>query len=105
MRGGEALEQARRITSIVLDKTGTLTRGGPRVVRVVPAEGVRDADVLAAAAAVEIGSEHPVAAAIVAAARARGLTLPAAERFEALAGSRGPRARRRSTTCCSATAA
>ena len=86
VRGGEALEQARRITNIVLDKTGTLTRGGPRVVRIVPAEGVRDADVLAAAAAVEMGSEHPVAAAVIAAARARALTWPAAERFEALPG-------------------
>jgi len=86
VRGGAALEQARRITSIVLDKTGTLTRGGPRVVHVVPAEGVADADVLAVAAAAEIASEHPVAAAIVAAARGRGLTLPLAERFEALPG-------------------
>ena len=86
VRGGEALEQARRITSIVLDKTGTLTRGGPRVTRVLPAAGVREADVLDVAAAAETGSEHPIAAAVIAAARAQGLAWPAADRFEALPG-------------------
>ncbi len=92
IRGGEALEQARRITAIVLDKTGTLTRGAPRVAGVLPAGGLAEADLLRLAAAVEAGSEHPVGEAIVARARELGLTLPASEGFESLPG-RGVRAR------------
>jgi len=86
IRGGEALEQARRVTSIVLDKTGTLTWGRPDVVRVLPARGVEESDVLRLAAGAERGSEHPIGAAIVAHARARRLDIPNAERFEAIAG-------------------
>ncbi|MDF2666949.1 MAG: copper-translocating P-type ATPase [Microbacterium sp.] len=80
--GPEALESAERIDTIVLDKTGTLTSGRMSVARVVPAEGEDAADVLARAAAVERGSEHPVAAAIVAAA-GEG---PTATDLEAIAG-------------------
>src|SRR4029077_4495055 len=76
IRGGEALERARKITAIVLDKTGTLTRGVPRVMRVLPVDGLTDTEVLRLAAAAEVGSEHPVATAIVARARALELTLP-----------------------------
>jgi Cu+-exporting ATPase len=92
IRGGEALEQARRITAIVLDKTGTLTRGIPRVTRVVPVDGFAESDLLALAAAAEVGSEHPVGEAIVGRAKDLGLTLPRAQAFEALTG-RGVRAR------------
>ncbi len=92
IRGGEALEQARKVTTVVLDKTGTLTRGKPAVTRVVPAEGLAEPELLRLAAAAEVGSEHPLGQAIVARARELGLALPAAEGFQAVAG-RGIRAR------------
>jgi P-type Cu+ transporter len=92
IRGGEALERARKITAIVLDKTGTLTRGAPRVIRVLPVGGLTETEVLRLAAAAEVGSEHPVGAAIVDHARHLELTLPPAEGFQALAG-QGIRAR------------
>ncbi|MCC6626223.1 MAG: cadmium-translocating P-type ATPase, partial [Chloroflexi bacterium] len=76
IKSGAALEQLGRLRSIAFDKTGTLTRGRPVLIDVAPVGG-RDADtVLAVAAAVEARSEHPVAAAIVAGARRRGLALP-----------------------------
>jgi P-type Cu+ transporter len=86
IRGGEALEQARRIDSIVLDKTGTLTRGRPAVTAVVAAQGFAEADLLRLAAAAEVGSEHPLGEAIVAHARALGADLAQAERFQAISG-------------------
>ena len=86
IRGGEALEQARRITTIIIDKTGTLTRGIPRVTRLAVSSGATEADVLRLAAAVEVGSEHPVAEAIVARARQAGLRAPGATQFHALPG-------------------
>jgi Cu+-exporting ATPase len=87
IRGGEALEAARRINTIVLDKTGTLTRGKPAVTHVVAANGLSDTELLRLAAAAEIGSEHPVAEAVVARARDQGLLdLPRADDFKALAG-------------------
>ncbi len=85
-RGGAALEQTRRITAIILDKTGTLTRGKPRVARIVSADGLPDTEVLRLAAAAEVGSEHPVGEAIVAYARDRGLEVPKVEQFTALTG-------------------
>jgi Cu+-exporting ATPase len=91
IRGAEALDEARRVDTIVLDKTGTLTLGQPKVVRVSAADGLAEADLLALAAAVEVGSEHPVGEAIVAHARALGIEIPQAEQFESLAG-RGVRA-------------
>ncbi|HWP34983.1 MAG TPA: copper-translocating P-type ATPase, partial [Thermodesulfobacteriota bacterium] len=92
IRGGEALEQARRIDTIVLDKTGTLTRGKPAVTRVVAADGLAEPEVLRLAAAVEIGSEHPLGEAVVARAREAGLALPDARDFESVTG-KGVRAR------------
>jgi Cu+-exporting ATPase len=92
VRGGEALEQARKIDTIVLDKTGTLTRGKPAVTGVVPANGVPEQDLLRLAAAVEVGSEHPLGEAIVARARELGLDLPKAEAFASVTG-KGVRAR------------
>jgi Cu+-exporting ATPase len=84
--GGEALEQARRLTTVVLDKTGTITRGRPELVAVHPAAGI-DADrLLALTAAAETGSEHPLGAALLAAARERGLTLPPLTAFDAVPG-------------------
>jgi Cu+-exporting ATPase len=86
--GAEALEQARRLTTVVLDKTGTLTYGRPAVTEIRVAQSVRLAtdDLLALAAAAEVGSEHPLGEAIVAHARERGLSVPAAESFEAVPG-------------------
>jgi Cu+-exporting ATPase len=86
IRGGEALEGARRITAIVLDKTGTLTRGKPAVTRIVPANGTTEADILRLAAAAEVGSEHPLGEAIVARAREMALALPSAAEFRAVTG-------------------
>ncbi|MGY1712033.1 heavy metal translocating P-type ATPase [Geodermatophilus sp. SYSU D00758] len=84
---GQALEQAQRLTAVVLDKTGTITRGRPAVTGVTTAGAWREDDVLALVAAAETGSEHPLGEALVAAARDRGLALPAVEAFEALPGS------------------
>ena len=86
IRGGEALEQARRINAVVLDKTGTLTRGRPAVTRIVPRAGTSAEELLRLAAAAEIGSEHPLGEAIVARARELGLDLPAATDFAAVPG-------------------
>lgn len=82
IRGAQALEKARSVQAVVLDKTGTLTTGKMSVLEVAPAEGVDEAELLAVAAAVEAGSEHPIARAVV----ERAGDPPAAERFEALPG-------------------
>lgn len=82
IRGAQALEKARSVQAVVLDKTGTLTTGKMSVLEVAPAEGVDEAELLAVAAAVEAGSEHPIARAVV----ERAGDAPAAERFEALPG-------------------
>jgi heavy metal translocating P-type ATPase len=81
----EVLERTRRITTVVVDKTGTLTRGQMALTDVVEAEGVDRAELLRLAGAVEADSEHPIGAAIAAAARQQG-ELPAAQRFRAVAG-------------------
>jgi Cu+-exporting ATPase len=86
IRGGEALEAARHITTIVLDKTGTLTRGKPAVTGLVSTNGLVELDVLRLAAAAELGSEHPLGEAIVARARELDLQLPVADHFQAIAG-------------------
>ena len=86
IRGGEALEQARRINAIVLDKTGTLTRGEPAVTEILTINGLTDPELLRLAAAVEVGSEHPLGAAIVSRARALGLELPRAIDFRSITG-------------------
>src|SRR5262249_59272832 len=81
-----ALEQAATLDTIVFDKTGTLTRGEPGVVELVTAEAVDGDELLRRVAAAERESEHPLAEAIVHAAAARGLELPAVEVFEAIPG-------------------
>ncbi len=83
---GDALETARRVTAVVLDKTGTITRGRPELTSVTTTGAWREDDLLALVAAAEAGSEHPVGEAVTAAATARGLTLPAVESFEAVPG-------------------
>ncbi|HUG52570.1 MAG TPA: heavy metal translocating P-type ATPase [Vicinamibacteria bacterium] len=85
-RNAEAIETLRAVDTIVVDKTGTLTRGRPELQVVVPAGTVPEDELLSLAAAVERGSEHPLAAAIVAGAQARGLAMPAATSFRALVG-------------------
>ncbi len=85
VRDGAALENAGRVTAIVLDKTGTLTRGELRVTNAIP-NGVDDRELLRLAAAVERHSEHPVAEAIVRHADSEGLDSGTATAFEALAG-------------------
>ena len=81
-----ALERARNLDMVVFDKTGTLTRGAPAVSDVAAAPGVTEGDLIAQAAAVESNSEHPLAKAIVAEAKARGVTQPSATDFKALPG-------------------
>jgi len=82
----EALERFERVDTLVVDKTGTLTEGKPRVVGVLPAAGFEEADVLMLAASIERSSEHPLAAAIVASARERGLALPEVTDFGSVTG-------------------
>ena len=86
IKGGETLETAHRLNVIVLDKTGTLTRGEMSCTDVVPTDGVTAEELVGTAAAVERNSEHPVAKAIVAKARELALDLPDASGFEALPG-------------------
>src|SRR4051812_26007405 len=83
---GDALETARRVTAVVLDKTGTITRGKPAVTGITTTGGWAEEDVLVLVAAAETGSEHPVGEAIVAAARERFLDLPALRSFDAVPG-------------------
>jgi Cu+-exporting ATPase len=85
-RGGDALQAARRLDTIVLDKTGTITWGKPALTDVIAAPRFAESDVLAAAGAVEHGSEHPLAQAIVEGATERGLAVAEPERFEAIPG-------------------
>jgi Cu+-exporting ATPase len=86
IRNGEALQQAGKLTTVVLDKTGTVTAGHPTVTALVPADGSDEARLLQLAASLEQGSEHPLALAIVEAAQAREIKLAACEAFEAIAG-------------------
>src|ERR671913_416880 len=91
VKGGEALEEAHKLTTVVLDKTGTLTRGEPRLTDVIPLDGLSGDELLVVAAAAERHSEHPLGEAIVAGAMDRGLDLPEPEDFDAPTG-RGVRA-------------
>ncbi len=86
IKEAQALETAGRLTTIVLDKTGTVTRGAPRVTELLPANGVTSDGLLAAAAAAELPSQHPLAECIVAAARGRGLELATAHGLQVVAG-------------------
>lgn len=86
IKNAEALERFEKIDTLVVDKTGTLTEGKPRVVAVAPQAGFDEAVVLALAASLEVSSEHPLAAAIAEAARARGLALQAVADFRSVTG-------------------
>ncbi len=86
VKGPEALESTRRVDTVVLDKTGTITTGRMALASVHPAAGVDEVELLRLAGALEDASEHPVAAAVAAGARARGLRLPAVESFASTGG-------------------
>ncbi|CFR21346.1 zinc/cadmium/mercury/lead-transporting ATPase [Yersinia kristensenii] len=86
IKGGAALEQLGRIQTVAFDKTGTLTEGKPQVTDILPVSGVSEARLLALAAAVEAGSHHPLAVAILQRAQQNTPLLPLAEERRALAG-------------------
>jgi len=86
IKNAEALERLERIDTLVVDKTGTLTRGRPEVVALVPAAGLAEEELLRLAAGLERPSQHPLAEAVVRAAEARGLAIPPVEGFDAPMG-------------------
>ena len=86
IRNAEALEHLARVDTLVVDKTGTLTEGKPKVSRVIAAAPFERTDVLRLSAALEQASEHPLASAIIAAAREGGVTFAEAEGFESVTG-------------------
>jgi P-type Cu+ transporter len=86
IKNAEALERFEKIDTLVVDKTGTLTEGKPRVVAVVPAEGFDEATVLSLGASLERSSEHPLAAAIVAAAKQREMAMRDVADFASITG-------------------
>ncbi|MDB4955593.1 MAG: copper-translocating P-type ATPase [Myxococcales bacterium] len=86
IRRAEALEVMERVDTIVVDKTGTLTEGKPRLASIVVADGITEDRALGYAAALERSSEHPLAAAILDAARSRGIAVPEAREFSSVPG-------------------
>src|ERR1043166_8277740 len=86
IRDAEALEQLERVDTLVIDKTGTLTEGRPKVVAVIPAAGYDQDDLLRLAGSVERASEHPLAQAVLKAAQERSLALSEAHDFVSPAG-------------------
>jgi Cu+-exporting ATPase len=86
VKNAEALELTEKVDTLVIDKTGTLTLGKPKLVEVVPAQGFSGPDVLRLAGSLERGSEHPLAAAIVEAAQSQGLDLPSTSDFASQTG-------------------
>ncbi|WP_300056455.1 copper-translocating P-type ATPase [Sulfitobacter sp.] len=86
IKNAEALERFEKIDTLIVDKTGTLTEGKPKLVAVLPEEGHDEAEVLRLAASLERGSEHPLAEAIVRGAEERGVDFAKAEDFEAVTG-------------------
>ncbi|MGY6707608.1 heavy metal translocating P-type ATPase [Oceaniradius stylonematis] len=84
IRSGEAIQTLKDVKAVVLDKTGTITKGQPALTDVVVVEGFGEDEVLKAAASVEAGSEHPLAQAIVSGARDRGIEVPKVQGFKAL---------------------
>ncbi len=86
IKNAEALERMEKVDTLVVDKTGTLTEGKPKVVNIVPAAGIAETDILRLAASVERASEHPLADAIVQAARDRHLELSKVDAFDSPTG-------------------
>ena len=86
IRNGEALQQAGRLTTVILDKTGTVTQGKPAITRLITMENRSEEEVLQLAASLEAVSEHPLAQAVVQAAEARQLSLTPVKQFTATAG-------------------
>src|SRR5262249_7340539 len=86
IKNAEALERLEKVDALVIDKTGTLTEGKPKVVAIVPAPDFDDTEVLRLAASVERASEHPLAAAIVAAAAEREIGLSPVRGFDSPTG-------------------
>ncbi len=86
IRDAESLEVMEKVNTLVVDKTGTLTEGRPRLVSLEPTEGVGEEELLGLAAGLERGSEHPLAAAIVKGAKERGIALQEAAEFESVTG-------------------
>ena len=86
IKNAEALERFEKIDTLIVDKTGTLTEGRPRLVAVMPEEGHDEIEVLSLAASLERGSEHPLAEAIVRGADERGVAMETASEFEAVTG-------------------
>ncbi len=86
IRNAEAIEIMEKVTTVVVDKTGTLTEGKPRLAQVLPSNGVTEDDLLLAAASVEQNSEHPLAAAIVHGAKARGVKPQSVADFTSVTG-------------------
>jgi Cu+-exporting ATPase len=86
IRSAEALERMERMDTLVVDKTGTLTQGKPRVTGIVPVNGFEEAELLRLAASLERASEHPLAAAIIAEAEERGLALEEPTGFQSVTG-------------------
>lgn len=86
IKNAEALERFEKVDTLIVDKTGTLTMGKPRLVAVLPEDGHDEAEVLRLAASLERGSEHPLAEAIVRGAEERGLDMAKADDFEAVTG-------------------
>ncbi|MCK4585996.1 MAG: heavy metal translocating P-type ATPase, partial [Gammaproteobacteria bacterium] len=92
IRQGDALQRAGQLTTVVMDKTGTVTEGRPMVTKLLPDGKWNEERLLQIAASIEAGSEHPLAEAVINAARHKGLDLMAIDRFTAVTGS-GVRAR------------
>ncbi len=86
IKSAEALERMEKVDTLVVDKTGTLTQGKPQVVAVIPAAGLSESEVLRLAGSLERSSEHPLAAAAVAAAKERGISLAEPAEFASVTG-------------------
>ncbi|HEY9548772.1 MAG TPA: heavy metal translocating P-type ATPase, partial [Kiloniellaceae bacterium] len=86
IKNAEALERFAQVDTLIVDKTGTLTQGRPQLVAVLPEAGIDEDNLLCLAASLELGSEHPLAEAIVAGASERGVALAKAEDFESITG-------------------
>jgi Cu+-exporting ATPase len=90
IKNAEALERMERVDTLVIDKTGTLTEGRPKVVTIVAVAGFSENDILRLAATLERASEHPLADAIVRAAKDHNLDLSDAEKFDSPTGNCSP---------------